>query len=300
MSAFVTIFRDQVNARECDIMGHFNIQFYAAKVADGLAMSMPELGLPEDPGLYLQPATAFSRYQGELHLGEAIEVRAAVTGVGDDHVRLVADIVNGNTGQISSSFDLLCIARDRDSSAAKPWPVGVYEDLTSRITDPPVRKRPPTAGTAVPALNQPPADTFVSSRGTIDAWDCHDGGAMCLRQYYAIASDGIGPLRHRMGITRDLGRSKGWGGAALEYFVRFLAPIDAGDIYSLRTGLLDVAEKTFRVGHRLYNDSSGELCATFDIVACMFDLNARRAMIIPDAIRAQAETMLIDWPYSEK
>jgi acyl-CoA thioester hydrolase len=98
-----------------------------------------------------------------------------------------------------------------------------------------------------------------------------------------------------MGITRDQAKTLGWGGAALEYAVQFLAPISAGDVYTLRTGLLHVADKTFRIGHRLHNDSSGELAATFDIVACMFDLHARRAMTIPDEIRARAESMIIEW-----
>jgi len=295
MSKFVTIFRDQVNAQECDIMGHFNIQFYAAKVAGGLSASMGKIGLPDSAGISVQHKAAFSHYQGELHVDDELEVRAAILAVGDDHIRLLAEIINSGTGKLSSSFDLHCQACDTDSRRPTTWPDRIRDELATRIIDLPVQKRIPTAGTHVPASVGSSANAFVSSRGTIDAWDCDERGAMCLRQYYAIASDGIGPLRHRMGITRDLAKTKHWGGAGLEYFVRFLAPIDAGDIYTLRTGLLQVAEKTFRVGHRLFNDSSGDLTATFDIVACMFDLQARRTMKIPDEIRTQAEMMLIDW-----
>ena len=52
----------------------------------------------------------------------------------------------------------------------------------------------------------------------------------------------------------------------------------------------------FRFGHRLSDDQSGETCATFDVVGCMFDLKARRMVEIPDRIRAQAENLLIPWP----
>ncbi len=295
MSKFVTIFRDQVNAQECDIMGHFNIQFYAAKVADGLSASMGKIGLPDSAGISVQHKAAFSHYQGELQVDDELEVRAGILAVGNDHIRLLAEIINSGTGKLSSSFDLHCQACDTNSRRPTTWPDRIRDELATRIIDLPVQKRIPTAGSHVPASVGSSANAFVSSRGTIDAWDCDERGAMGLRQYYAIASDGIGPLRHRMGITRDLAKTKHWGGAGLEYFVRFLAPIDAGDIYTLRTGLLQVAEKTFRVGHRLFNDSSGDLTATFDIVACMFDLQARRTMKIPDEIRTQAEKMLIDW-----
>jgi acyl-CoA thioester hydrolase len=164
------------------------------------------------------------------------------------------------------------------------------------VTGRPEQKRPPTAGGPVPGFAGPRSETFISSRGTIDAWDCDGRGQMSFRHYYAIASDGIGPVRHRMGITRDMARTQGWGGVALEYSVQFLTPIVAGDVYTLRTGLLSLADKTYRVGHRLHNDSSGEVAATFDIVACMFDLQARRTMTIPDEIRSRALTMIIDWP----
>jgi len=295
MSEFVTIFRDKVNARECDIMGHFNIQFYAAKVADGLEQFLRQIGLPDSDELSLQYQSAFSRYQGELHEGDSLEVRAAILAVGDDSVDIFVEIINGATRQLSSTFDLHCRTCHTVGGQALFWPGNVKDALAARITTRPEQKRPPTAGSPVPALTVPPAKPFVSSRGTINDWDCDRQGVMSLRQYYAIASDGIGPVRHRMGITRDMARTRHWGGVALEYSIRFPAPISAGDIYSLRTGLLHLADKTFRVGHRLHNDSSGELAATFDIVACMFDLRARRTMTIPDEIRAQAETMMIEW-----
>ena len=99
-----------------------------------------------------------------------------------------------------------------------------------------------------------------------------------------------------MGITRDVAQTRQWGGAALEYELRLLAPIEAGDIFTLRSGLLDLGGKIFRFGHCLYNDSSGTLAATYDVIGCMFDLQARRAMAIPDEIKSQARNLMIPWP----
>ncbi|MBT5194733.1 MAG: thioesterase family protein [Rhodospirillaceae bacterium] len=296
MSEFVTIFRGSVNAWECDIMGHFNIQFYAAKVSEGMGHLLHAMGLTKDGGIALRRQSAFSRYQGEMHAGDILEVRAAVLAVSDQGVELLAEIINAANGQLSSSFEMQCLAVDAESQQPVNWPNQVREKLTEMIAPRPEQQRPPTAGGPIPDNSGPRAETFVSSRGTIDAWDCEGLGEISFRNYYAIASDGIGPTRHRMGITRDLAATRHWGGVALEYMVRFHAPITAGEIYSLRTGLLALADKTFRVGHFLHNDTSGELTATFDIVACMFDLQARRAMALPDEIRAQAERMIIDWP----
>ena len=151
----------------------------------------------------------------------------------------------------------------------------------------------------MPAVKGDPATPFITARGAVAAWECDQLGHMSAHLYYSRASDGIGHIRHRMGITQEITRRHHWGGAALEYDVRFLAEMAAGDIYSLRSGLLDLADKTFRFGHCLHNDSTGEISATFDVVACMFDLQARRAMPIPDEVRARAEGLMIPWPPSE-
>ncbi|MFP6746255.1 MAG: thioesterase family protein [Alphaproteobacteria bacterium] len=296
MSEFVTIFRGGVNAWECDIMGHFNIQFYAAKLSEGFGHLLRLMGLANHVDISLRRQRAFSRYQGELHAGDILEVRAAVVAVGDDGIDVLAEIINAASGQLAASFEIHFQASDNARLGPASWPDDVREKLNALVTKRPEQKRPPTAGSPVPDFAGARSETFISSRGTIDAWDCDGRGQMSLRQYYAIASDGIGPVRHRMGITRDMARTQGWGGVALEYSVQFLAPIIAGDVYTLRTGLLSVADKTYRVGHRLHNDSDGEVAATFDIVACMFDLQARRTMTIPGEIRSRALTMIIDWP----
>ena len=122
MSKFVTIFRGRVNAQECDIRGHFNIQFYAAKVADGLSASISEIGLPDSAGISLQYKVVFSHYQGEFHVNDELEIRAAVLAVGDDDIRLLTEIINSGTGKLSSRFDLHCQACDTKSRSPTTRP----------------------------------------------------------------------------------------------------------------------------------------------------------------------------------
>ena len=151
MSKFVTIFRGQVNAQECDIMGHFNIQFYAAKVADGLRASMAEIGLPDSAEISLQYKVVFSHYQGEFHVNDELEIRAAVLAVGNDDIRLLTEIINSGTGKLSSSFDLHCQACYTNSGRPTTWPSSIKAELATRIIDQPAQKRVPTAGTHLPA-----------------------------------------------------------------------------------------------------------------------------------------------------
>ncbi len=296
MSEFAPIYRGSVNAWECDVMGHLNLQFYAAKLSEGLGHLSHALGLAPDQAAQLRSRHAFSRYLGELHAGAVLDIRAAVLAVDSDSIDILAEIVNAESRKVSASFELRFDNFDPVTQTSMPWSDEAHRHMTAMITERSDNPRPATAGGPVPAYSGTLTGPFVSSRGTVDSWNCDGLGRMSFQLYYGIASDGIGTVRHRMGITRDVSKRNQWGGAALEYDVRFHTPISAGDIYSLRTGLMDLGDKTFRVGHQFHNDSSGELAASFDIVACMFDLKARRAMTIPDDIRAQAETLMIPWP----
>ena len=277
-------------------MGHFNVQFYTTKLSEGMAHLAAALGLTEHPGLTLRYQRAFSRYLGELHAGDILDTRAAVLEVDAGRINLLAEIVNGATGRLSATFELYCESYDPATQQAVPWPDALRQKMTALITERTDQPRPPTAGGPVPLRSGPVAEPYISSRGTVAAWDCGTDGQIAPHLYYGISSDGIGHIRYRMGITRDTAQANHWGVAALEFDIGFHAPIGAGDIYTLRSGLLDLGDKTFRFGHSFYNDSNTALAATFDVLGCMFDLKARRAMTIPDEINAQAQDLMIAWP----
>ncbi len=128
------------------------------------------------------------------------------------------------------------------------------------------------------------------------AWECGGDGTMALQGYMARAVGGIGHIKHYMGFTQKLANERHWGSAALEYQIDYRRALRAGDIYTLHSGLIDIGDKLFRFGHRLSDDQTGDTCATFDVVGCMFDLKARRMIEIPAEIREQSEKLLISWP----
>lgn len=296
MSEFVTIYRGGVNAWECDVMGHLNLQYYAAKLTEGLGHLGQAMAPAETDAARLRHRHWLSRYQGELQAGEMLDIRAAVLAVGEGSVDLLAEIVNVGTQRLSASFEMRCDNFDAAAQKVLPWGDETRRRLEDMIAERTGKPRPPTAGSPIAPPSMPLREPFVSARGGVDAWQCDGDGALARQFYYAIGYNGVSHIRQRMGLTRDIATANQWGGAALEYGVDFLAPVKAGDVYTLRSGLLEVGNKIFRVGHHLHNDSSGELAAVYDVVACMFDLKARRAMTIPEPIRSQAKTLLIGWP----
>lgn len=92
---------------------------------------------------------------------------------------------------------------------------------------------------------------------------------------------------------------RGWGSAGLEHHIRFLRELRAGDLVTVTTGLREVRNKTFRVLHRIANAESGETSATVEVVGCLLDLERRKALVIPEDVRARMRDMLVDWDGTE-
>lgn len=305
MSGYFEIYRGFVAAWECDIMGHMNVQFYHGKAAEGLAHLRAACGMPpayvRDTRHTMLPVRTLTRYRRELQAGQTIHIDAAVTAVGADSVDLIVDIMNSETGTLSCGFDMTCMSHDLDSGQPVAWPAEVRERLEAMVT--PRRDEPRPAATGGPGLATAPgngfAAPFVSARGSVMTWECDEHGHMGLRFFMARAADAIGHVKERIGFKRELTRQLGWGSAALEYTIDFRRPMRAGDIYSMRSGLLDVGDRTFRFGHVLSEDCCGEICATYDAIGCMFDLQARKAMAIPEDLGRRARDFIIAWPQTE-
>jgi acyl-CoA thioesterase FadM len=125
-------------------MGHINVQFYTTKLSEGMAHLAAALGLTEHQGLTLRYQRAFSRYLGELHAGDILDIRAAVLAVDAGRINLLAEIVNGATGRLSATFELYCEGYDPATQQAVPWPDALHQKMTALITKRTDQPRPPT------------------------------------------------------------------------------------------------------------------------------------------------------------
>jgi acyl-CoA thioester hydrolase len=187
--------------------------------------------------------------------------------------------------------------RDLDGRVDAPWPDELRAQLEALGGPRRDAPRPPSSG----APSRLPegrgfAEPLLAGRGAVMAWEVDEHGCMALRFYLAQVTNAVGHMRKALGLDREHLVEQRWGSAALEYRVDYLRELRAGDIVSLHSGVLDVGAKTFRYGHRLVNEGTGELCALYDVVSCMFDLEKRRAMAIPDFVRERAEARIIPWP----
>lgn len=303
-SAWIECGRNSVQTWDCDQMGHMNVQFYVQRAEDAVAHLALHLGLgpsvAREANARLIPVQHHMRFHRELRPGAPYWLRAAPIFLPQN--------------QIVITIELLATADDAVAYAC----TGLYQwvDIDSRaVLDMPERARdkakaliqpmPPTALERGIAIHTPPRNSAslddAKALGLIPALlsevlaeHCDASGHLRVRDYMGRVSDAIPNLLVRTtGRDRSTETDKRIGGAALEYRMVYRKPARAGDLLGVRSGVKSIGPKTYNWVHWVVNEQTGEALATAEAVAVAMDLDARKAIPIPDSLRAVLEPLIV-------
>jgi acyl-CoA thioester hydrolase len=296
--------RNSVQTWDCDQMGHMNVQFYVQRAEDAVAHLAHHMGLgptvAREANARLIPRQHHFRFHRELRPGAPYWLRAAPVYLPPN--------------QIVITTEMLASAGDAVACAA----TGLYEwiDVSSRaVLDMPedarakaqalVQSMPPTALERGISINAPPRATatlaeaeqlglIVAYRGEVSAEHCDPHGFLRVRDYMGRVSDAIpNLLLQTTGRDRSAETDARIGGAALEYRFVYRKPARAGDLISVRSGVKSIGAKTYNWVHWVLNEETGEALATAEAVAVAMDLAARKAIPIPETLRADLERLIV-------
>ena len=181
MSGYIEIYRGVANSWECDIMGHLNVQFYTAKVSEGVGHLRAAYGMTpryiRDHQRTMVVTRKLVRYQRELRAGDILYIRAAVQRAGERTIDFVAEVVNAESDEVSASFDITCAHFDLRKRRALPWPDTMRERIEALATRRHDRPRPPsTGGPSVLPAGRAHAEPIITGRGAVMAWECDEFG----------------------------------------------------------------------------------------------------------------------------
>lgn len=297
MSGYVEIGRGHVWPWLCDQAGHMNVHHYLALVADGSFQMRRHLDIPTHPqgDLNFIAGAVQMRFLRELRSGVYV-VEGAITEITERRFELQAEVINAETGGIAAhvSCDNVCFDTATRRSAAMPedW----RARLEAMLTAPRTELRPASTGIAVADPPAEPIAPFETARLATHPWHCDQFGHVNVRFYLEWARGTAGFMWREMGMPWPELYAQGYSTAALEQSVRFTRELRAGVPVVIESGVLETTEKTLRFGHRLIDEASGETAALFDVRACMIDRHARKATVLPPALREAAEAKRIAWP----
>lgn len=290
-------YRGAVNTWECDEMGHMNVRFYLGKALQGVAQVGAWLDLGprtlRDRGEALVPRQIHIRYLKELHAGADLSIEAGVVEASEREVTLYQEILpmasDGISATLTSRFDLM--GPDRSKALAVPDFARVASLAHEVVVPAHAAPRSFQLDAPIPLDH---AETALErghlpvSLGTVKRGQVDEQGYLSPEEYLGFISDGIGNLFALM--TRDetgiFERTEEIGGAALEYRFDYFDWPRVGDLVRVLSAPVAVADKTYKLRHFIHDPESGALYAKAESVHCSFDLVNRKAISIPDRLRA--------------
>ena len=135
------------------------------------------------------------------------------------------------------------------------------------------------------------AEIDVTYRGTVYPAQCDHMGHMNVMFYVQKFDEAVWQLLARIGLTAARMRDDQIGMAAVEQHIIYKRELRAGDSVSIRSGFLDVRDKSLRLWHEMRDDVTGELCASMEVVGVHIDAVTRRARSLPSDVRIRAQSL---------
>ncbi len=146
------------------------------------------------------------------------------------------------------------------------------------------------------SASSPDGEMVLTYRGAVYPRHLDHMGHMNIQFYIAKFDAAVWHLFDRIGVTADYIREHNRGMAAVEMNVRYLKELGAGDLVSVRSGVLKVGGRTLDLVQEMRLGEAGELAAVMRVTAVHLDREARRAVPFPEEIAARARALLVDDP----
>lgn len=296
---FVPTGRSPVQPWECDRMGHLNVQFYLARFAEAEKQLLLALGYGptrrQADKVAVRPVKHRIQFKRENHEGAILRLRSGVRRVAHDRLFLYHELYEAETNTLSATCEAELILDRLDGGGPLALPQGVAtaaEKLAAELKAPP----PPAPQTGVKVPDAPVAGMYETCRGGVDRWEAEETGRMATRFYMACFSAAAGNMLAGGDLTADRMRENSIGSAALDYTIDYFRPLTIGDAYYARTGMLELREKTWRFFHFMLDSNTNQPVARAEIVAVLFDLKARKSIVMPEMVRAAFSKRLVVAP----
>lgn len=284
---------------ECDRMGHMNVQFYLGRAAEAEKQALLALGLGaarlRELGATPQPSRYRLLFKREMRVTACGLMESALRQASPDRITLHHVLRHGEDGGVAALAESEITLTSLADGAPLPFPEAVLAAARAHIG---AADLPPLPGQ--PGLPRPPeypvAGMMETGRGTLDRWECDEYERLATRFYMRRFSDAGGNLLAGSEIDPQQQRAHKIGSAVLDYTVDILQPLRLGDAFYVRTGVLEIREKTWRFCHMLCRSHDDALIARGEVLAVCFDLEKRKAMSIPAPLRAAIENRRIAVP----
>lgn len=295
----IEVWRGGVNAWQCDQMGHLNVRFYVAHAMEGLAGLAGALGMAKaySPrgSASLAVLQHHIRFLKEARVGDPLNMSAGLLDLGDDDARALMLLAHSGDEAPSAIVQTRAAHVTAADGRRFPWSRSAREradSLRVRIPDG-LGPRSLDPGAEVRARTLAEADRAGLIRygaGAFGPEDCDVHGGVAAHRMVARIIDGAG---HGFTLIRE-GVGEKIGLAAVEYRIDYFEPPRAGDRYAVRAAMVQAEPRRIGWCYWMFDADTGAPMAGARSVLVPFDLEARKAMTLPDKAVARLREKLVE------
>ncbi len=134
---------------------------------------------------------------------------------------------------------------------------------------------------------------LVTYRGAVYPWHCDHMGHMNVMWYVGKFDEATWQFFTALGITPTYMRENARGMVAVEQRISYKRELRAGDVITIRTGILEIKEKVIRFCHEMRNEETGEIAAITVLTGVHLDRSIRKACPFPEQVLARGQALVV-------
>ena len=134
----------------------------------------------------------------------------------------------------------------------------------------------------------------ITYRGVVYPHQCDHLGHMNVMYYVGKFDEATWQMFAGIGITPGYMRLQHCGVAAVHQVITYRRELRAGDLLTVRTGILEINPKLIRFYHEMTNDETGDIAATTVITGLHMDTQSRKACPFPAEIIQRAKEQIVE------
>lgn len=274
MTELSTTHTSVVTEDQIDHLGHMNVRYYGVNARAATYSVLAGLGI----GGSLDVFDMYTRHHREQLLGTELEVRSGVLGVDTESIRIYHELANAVTGELAATF----VYRVRTDTP--------FDHLDA--VDLPAHGAPRSidldAVGSMPSLDTVRSlDLAMRAPRTITTDDTGGGDTVSPHFVPMLIWGGTSPDGSEQSLTMigPNGERMGWATMETRIGIRRLPTV--GTQIQAFGATTAMADKTTQMSMWSFDVDSGELLVSFEVVSVLFNIDERRAMSIPDHLRAE-------------
>jgi acyl-CoA thioester hydrolase len=139
------------------------------------------------------------------------------------------------------------------------------------------------------------SELAITYRGTVYPWHCDHMNHMNVMWYVGKFDEATWNLLAMLGLTPSALKGKGLGIVAVKQELAYKRELLAGDTLTIRSGIIEMREKSVRFFHEMTNNESGEIAAVTILTGVQIDAATRKARAFEEDVLLQGRSLVSEY-----